>query len=496
MRLLSKLADIRSGLNSGLKPDLHPQMPFLWEDGRNVRFTKGGVAKMLGWTSEKVHLVVTGNATMPRGGIAYIDGATEEFHFGNDTRIYTWDGTTLAPDAKAFTGVDKLWSFENWGSWVVATNGIDAPVIYKGASYADLTGTPPATAEIMLVNGAHMLAFNTDLDAKGYEWCHEDDIEDWVPTAANAAGSNLIREFTAEIVAAVPLGDNTAVYAGEKMAVVSSLGAPFYFGHKIAFQKGISVYNKKCVASVGDLNIGLGANGFFLTDGVSITQLGEGEIADTWRRDVNPATYGKINSYHNSFTKEVIWYYASGTATEPDKAIAYNYETNTLTFQDHGRLMAIGSETTETSSLFSKPLAIEKATDVLDAWEIFKHNNGTDADTSAMVVYIESKPYAIEDPDPRNPQTFEDFIKYVEAIKLYMGIFVSKGIKIKIGVKDSLDDETYFGEVTQLADPTIPIFPDISGRWIILRVESSELGDDWELQGFAVHGSMTGGPPL
>ena len=81
MNLLPKLVDQRDGINSGLKPDLHSQMRFIWEDGRNIRFTVSGVAKMLGWTSEKTHLVSTGNATMPRGGIAHIDGATEELHF-------------------------------------------------------------------------------------------------------------------------------------------------------------------------------------------------------------------------------------------------------------------------------------------------------------------------------------------------------------------------------------------------------------------------------
>src|SRR5690606_36395185 len=117
-----------------------------------VQFTLTGVKKMPGWTTEYTRSSGESNSTFPRGMGALIQGGTEELHFGNDTKIFYWDGSTMTTDALTFTGNKHLWSFAAWGNWMLATNGKDAPVIYKGSSYATLGGSPPSTAEIFLVD--------------------------------------------------------------------------------------------------------------------------------------------------------------------------------------------------------------------------------------------------------------------------------------------------------------------------------------------------------
>lgn len=482
MSMIKKLIAVPRGLNAGIRPDLHPMsLEGVWVDGSNVRMTATGVRKMDGWTKPFTSL-----GSIPvRGMGQLLDGNTTELFWGDVGDIYRWTGLAVSSVGNSFNGVEDQsgttpatsWSFVEFGAWVIATNGVDAPQIYKGTSFTALGGTPPADAQIVIKKGSYVLLMNTIANPNGYHWSDSDDPEDWVPVAANQAGDNIIRDFDGPIVAAVPLGDRIAMYGEEKMALLAFIGAPFIFGHAIALENRVGAVSKHSVVSVGDLNYGLSSQGFFATDGVTVQEIDLGHHRETFKAEFNVSQQTKVNAYHNAKSNEVIWYYPSNGSQEPNKGAAYNYVTRNWTFHNFGRTATIQQ------AVFDNPYA------ATDNGIIYKHNQGTDDDGEPMVAFVQTHPLSFSLDD----ETLEDFFKYIDAIKLGMQDFVSAGIKIRIGTQARLDDDIFYIDTIQLEDPSTPIYPKVSTRWVTIRIESSELGDTWELQSLTVHGKKVGG---
>lgn len=489
MKLLPKLFETTNTVG-GISPDQHPKENFLWANGSNVRFTASGVRKESGWETQYTRSLSDPHGSYPRGMAALITATDEKLHYGNDTKLFVWDGGTLTTSTLSFTGDTSLWSFAVWGAWVLATNGKDAPVINKGSSYVALGGSPPSTAEILLVDHAHVLMFNTSVNNNEFIWCDEDDVETWTPSSTNAAGDLVIREFSSPIVAAVKLGENIAVYGGKQLAIVRYIGAPLYYSYDVSISEGISVYNKKCVVNVGSRNFGLGEEGFFVTDGYEYEELGEGSIKDTFFNELNLSAINVINAFHNSYTNEVIWYYPTGDNEEPNKGIAYNYKENAFSFKGYGRYTSLSAKSDKATSFFNGPVAIAPPiTTQSDLYNIVLHNKGNNNDFLPLTAYVQSKPLAFEN----DKGSLEDKDKYIEAVKFYLTNYSAEALIIKIGVQDNLDDDIFYFDFVQSDDPTVPIFPEVMGRWITIRIESNEFNSKWEVQGFAIHGRTIGG---
>ncbi len=486
MSLLPPLMKITKGLGTGIVPDAHDITDFVWADARNVRFNELGVRKMAGW--EAAFVKPGSNPVRGLGQVLDLNG--QNIFFGDQTKLYWWNTTTVATAGTGFSGITDetvtapatSWSFEEWGNWAIATNGVDAPQIWKtSGNFANLAGSPPGTAEIVLKLNAYMLLFNTDSGDTDYAWCSADDVEDWVAVTNNTAGGATIRDMSSKIVAAVPLGTGIAVYGKSDMVLISFIGAPFIFGHKPAVQ-GVGAVSKYSVISVGRQNYGWSANGFFVTDGINTKWIDTETIRRTVFDEVNTAQYSKICGYHDAANTEIKWYYPIGN--EPDKGVGYNYITNAWTFYGHGRTSA------QDKRIFNFPLT------AANNGAVYFEEFGNNADEQPLVTYAETKanPFFRTDRDGKNPMSMEDQFKYIEAIKLALTNTAGRGLKFRIGVQDKLSDPIIWTKHFYADRNMEPVYPDLSGRWITLSIESDQLGDAWTLQGFTIHGKLIGGP--
>lgn len=483
--MLPKLLDIVEGVASGMFPDKHPSTQFLWSTGKNVRFTLNGVEKRTGFDS-----IFTKPASNPvRGMLQLLDTSSQKIFWGDADALYMWDTTSVSTVNTGYSGtVDATsqlpataWSMVEWGNWSIASNGVDQIQIRKGTgTFANLTGTPPATAEIILKVQEHLLAINVAGDTVGYAFCDTDDPEDWVPTASNRAGSNTIRDLSSAIVAAVPLTGNTvAVYARTEMALINYIGEPLIFGHKKG-PKGPGALSKQAVVQVGNENYGMSPDGFFRTNGVTFEWIGEAEVKDTVYGELKLDHTTKVCAYHDAEHSEVVWFYPT-VATEPDKGVIYNYDTKRWSFTGYGRTSALERLT------FDYPLSA--ASDGNVYYEDFAY----DADSTAMLACIESKPMSFEAAQAGMvPQSLADFWKYIDAIKLAIKGEAGNGLEISIGVQETLQDEVLWTDYFYADSNMNVIYPEISGRWITIRVQSEALGSIWQLQGMTIYGTLTG----
>lgn len=479
MITLPKLLELTQGLDSGVFPDRHAYESFVWDTGENVLFSEGGVRKMPGWDSP---FTKTGSDPV-RGGVQQEIGATKYIFYGDKEKLYRWDNATPDTLNTGYTGVVNesagtiatAWSMVDFGAWILATNGVDQPQIYKGATFANLGGTPPSTIEIFAKSGPFILGFNTSNDEREVVWCDQDDPEDWVPLSTNAAGDLIIRELNSRIICVKPLGDNLAIYGTDSMAVMRPLSAPLYFGYKMALN-GIGAVSKESVVSIGRSQYGLGIQGFFVTDGSTFKYIDEGVVRQQFLSEFNQDQKSKVVSFHNEESTEIVWYYPSGASLEPDRGISYNYRTGAWSFRGHGRTTAMER------NIFEYPITAG-STGI-----VFFENFGNDDDGNAMECFVQSRPF----PFANDGGNLDRFIKYIDMVKLGIKDFTGTGIFMEFAMMENLNDTPVFHRFKLFTDPSDSLYPMISGRWMVLKVGSNDLADTWGLRTITIHGKITG----
>lgn len=332
--MLPELMSLRDKLPPGMSPDLVESSNFLWDTAFDVLFTDDGVKS--GWKAQ----LALSNVDSPVRGLHGQRTASlaQILFFGTSSKLWRSVALAAAVDvsSQAYTfNVDATgtelashWLFQNFGEWVLATNGKQQIQIYKtGPTFAALTQTagvmPFTFAKSLEKLGPFVLAFNTSNAPNEVWWCSADDVHDWIPTANNSAGEFIIRDLESEIVATCRLGERVAIFASDSMHVCSFIGAPNYFG----FQKvlsGIGAVSLKSVVSVGRVIYGLGPQGFFMTDGTQVEYIDMPKIRDFFFGRVTLAQISKTTAYHNEAMNRVEWGYATTNNTVRE-AIAYDY---------------------------------------------------------------------------------------------------------------------------------------------------------------------------
>jgi hypothetical protein len=486
MSLHPKLLDFRGELGVGISPDKHPLLDdFFWETGRNVKFTPNGVKKMNGYQS----ITVTTGTNPVRGMNQLLNSSGQNIIWGDVQNLWRWDSSTVSNLGVSFSGnIDETvtqpataWSFVEWGNWMVASNGVDPIQVWKGSGlFAPLGGSPPTTAEILVKKDVNILAFNTDEGDTAYEWCNQDNIEDWIVGADKTAGFNTIRDFDSAIIAAVPLGADIAVYSIDRMVVITTQAPPYYFGHTGSL-KGVGAVSKYSIIEVGRFHYGVSRKGFFRTDGVTHEYLDTEDVRDTFLGNINWNQKSKINGYHDERNTEVIWYYPSALSQEPDLGVGYNYNQNVWTFYDFGF----------TSSQEQRIFDYGVLADVDGG--VFWSDLSDDADGNVLTSYIRSKPHPFFEARGSAIRSLEDYFKFIQAVKLGLKRVSGDGLYLKLGLQDELDEPITWYTYRHINKDVEPIYPGVSCRWLTIEVGSDRQGDAWELHTMSVHGKKVGG---
>jgi hypothetical protein len=365
-----------SELESGLFPSVDALSAPFWEDGENIEFRKGGVTSSLGYTNL---------STLP-GEVSTLEQA---FVSPNDQRIYA----AVARDVymrSSVSGLSALGSFpstgspyfETFGSWLLGTNYVDPIMLWKNTGVLEEIPDVPFTfAKILHRKDNHVLALNTSNGQASYAWCSASDVEDWIPTTANSAGENFIRDLDSEILCVADLGDQVAVYSRETMAVINFIGTPYVFGHKFALN-GIGAVGGHSIVSVGARNIGINRQGVFTTDGLDFRFVSEPAVFDWIVENINFDLGELIVGYHNEQLESVIWYFekiGGGRA-----GLGYNYRNNRFNRYSFPILAAMER------SVFTKPIAAIGAA-------LVQLNDGHSAAGTPFTKWIRTKPISAQD---------------------------------------------------------------------------------------------------
>lgn len=322
---MQSLLKINEGdvLMTGLFPSLPKNQMALWREGENVLFFDSRIEKAPGTTFE-----ATADTDILAFAQALVDNQ-ERVYYGTAGKLYRWAQGIQQQIGSGFASQD--WSLEPYGDWLVATNDVSVPHVWKNAGVAvPLGGVSAVFNRCKLIKKMenHLIALNLDTDGKAIAWSSRSAPEVWAPTSANTAGDFTIRDLDSDIIAAEFMGDVLGIYSGNSYCTLTYVGGSFVFGVKKRLE-GIGAIGKDSIVAVSNEHFGLGPNGVFRNNGISYAYIDTPAIKRWMRANANPNLLSRARGFHHLNKTLVVWSVICLDGLR--RSIAYNYSNQSWT---------------------------------------------------------------------------------------------------------------------------------------------------------------------
>lgn len=259
---------------------------------------------------------------------------------------------SAAPSSQEINQQLRLWSQANYGQnlvfnprggpiyyWVVDTT----PSTFNRAQVLSDTNTNtqngnqywltdsacPTIANYVMVSDASrfVIAFGTDTLGDGVQnpmlvsWSDQEDLLTWAPAATNQAGSYTLSRGS-QIVTALQARQEILVFTDAALYSMQYLGAPFVWGFQL-LADNISVVGPNAVTSANNVTYWMGQDKFYMYSGRVET------LPCTLRQyvfqDINLTQSSQFFASTNEGFNEVWFYYCSANSTVIDRYVIYNH---------------------------------------------------------------------------------------------------------------------------------------------------------------------------
>ena len=335
------------------------------EDGSAITTTLNGALldDTAGTGGSGTSITLTSTTNFPDSGTNFIQVGTEEISYtgvsGNDltgitravrgsTRAAHSDGATVTNSSdyvawgEAASGdlvLDPgMWSIDNFGDKAICLIH-DGPVFSWDSSLSNATSTratiisgAPTASRHMVVStpDRHLVFFGTETtigtpstqDNMFIRFSDQEDINTYVPTATNTAGTQRLADGS-QIMGAIRGRDAIYVWTDTALFTQRFVGQPFTFAFaQVGTNCGL-VGQNACV-EVDGAAYWMSENGFFRYAGrlESLPCLVEDFVYD----DINLASGNQmVSAGLNNLFGEVMWFYPSASSSVVNKQVTYNY---------------------------------------------------------------------------------------------------------------------------------------------------------------------------
>jgi len=299
--------------------------------------------------------------------------ATYQISVGNSTSTYgygwgvlTWGLSTWSTprSSSSVTLFARQWSLDNFGEDLVATvlNG----GTFKwdtssgtGTRAVSLGATAPVASRFNIVSSdtRHLFLFGTcttvtdeaTQDDLFFRFADRESLTVFAPTAENEAGSLRIADGS-RIVGAVRSTGQILVWTDTSLHGIQFVGTPFTFGQR-QLGANCGLIAQHAAVDVNGQAFWMGDDAFYMYDGVvkkmpcSVQDYVYDDISYTNKNDIACGVNPEFN--------EILWFYPSGSATQIDRVVVYNYLEGTWYTTTLGRTTYLGAYT------YENPIATE-----------------------------------------------------------------------------------------------------------------------------------------
>lgn len=247
---------------------------------------------------------------------------------GDQTKLYSLRGDTWIDESKPggySIGLDQRWRFEQFGNYIIATNGYSAPQKYDvttGGPFHDLGGSPP-TFKYQAVVRDFLVTAVVQGEGDTVRWPAMNNPESW-GVGLNQADFQILPSG----------GPITEVFGGEyglilqekKITRITYVGSPVVFQFD-AIEENHGCWEPNSAAQYGKWVFYLSHNGFYLCDGTMARPIGDQKVDRYFFGDADQMYLFNMTAAIDPINKLVVWAYA-GTGHvngEPNKLIIYNW---------------------------------------------------------------------------------------------------------------------------------------------------------------------------
>jgi hypothetical protein len=329
-------------------------------------------------------------------------------------------------------------------------------------------------SNFVLVFGTNALGTST-IDPMLIRWSDQQNPLVWYPDVTNQAGDVRLSHGS-KIVTALQTRQEIAVLTDQAIYSLQYLGPPYVWGVQL-LSENISIIGPNAAALASGVVYWMGVDKFYKYDG----------RVQTLNCDLRRYVFQNINTVQNEQVycstvegfNEVWWFYVSGSGTQINSYVVYNYLENTWYYGTMGRTAWLDTtlQTNPIGATYNGYLVNQES-------GLDDNETGTPAPIDA---YIASSEFDISDPTGDHfafitkvlpDLTFENSTASSPTTTMTISSFINSGSGISQSVPNSVysvningNPETFTGYV----------YTRIRGRQFVFRMESNQLGTTWQL---------------
>lgn len=282
----------------------------------------------------------------PRGGCSALDSSGNAYLYaGSATKLWQRSGSgwTDKSGAAYTTGTKSYWRFAQYDDLVIGTNYDDVPqsiTVGSGSNFAALAtvGTAPKARQIGIV-GQHVVLGDTVDGTNGtvphrIQWSRIGVASEWpTPNTADALAKQAGEQFMPS-----EFGPVTGIIGNDQFGIVfqrTSISRMTYVGGDIVYQFDVIESSRGCsypnaIVQVGKGAYFIAADGFYFTDGNSVTPIGVGKFDQYFLDSVDTGNKERAYGALDKLKKLIYWTYPGQAAVsgQPNAVLTYNYAEN------------------------------------------------------------------------------------------------------------------------------------------------------------------------
>ena len=396
-------------------------------------------------------------------GGGYGSGGYGSGGYGTGTAVIGGNGTPI-------TATD--WCLDNWGSDLIACPKDGAIYIWsplQNLASAQLVPNCPIhnTGAFVAMPQRQIVAYGAEIlgeaDPLLVRWCDVSDYTVWVGTAENQAGQYRIPRGS-KIVGGMQVSQQILLWTDLALWSMQYIGPSDVYGFN-EIGKDCGLIAQHAVASAGNIVAWMGQNAFYMMTGNGVETV-ECPVWDVVFQNINRDYVQNIRAGSNADFSELWWFYPSvnSLSGENDSYVKVNVRSNAWDFG------LIGRSAWADKSVLGQPLAA-------DGGQIYQHESGRNANTSAMNAVIRSGWFALEE---GNDQITVDLIWPDFKFAAYDGTSAGAVFLTFYLADYPGGPERVFGPI-QVTSATQYINRRMRGRLMSIQISSNALGNFWRL---------------
>jgi len=422
----------------------------------------------------------SGNGGSSTVGVYQINVGLDDYVPGSGWGASSWgSGGFGSTSALSETNQLRLWSHDNFGEDLII-NSRAGGVYYwdqssglstRAVALSSLSGAnlPPTKVLQVLVSDIdrHVICLGADplndsgtartgsIDPMFICWSDQENATQWEPTLSNTAGSFRLSAGSS-IVGGLRARQETLVWTDMSLYSMTFIGSPYVFSTNLV-NEGVGLIGPKASINAPNGVFWMDLKGFYFYNG-SVSAL-PSSVHDYVFSDINLVQSYKVFGFLNKAFDEIGWFYCSGSSTEIDRYVLYNYVEQTWSIGQLARHSWLDEGVED----------YPRATGTDTYNYLYKHETGNDADGSPMDnVYIESSSLDIQEGD------YFTFVNRIIPDIKFTGTNSVAAMNIVLKKRNWPAESLSTASTTSVTSSTTNINTRARARQVVLRFESDD----------------------